>query len=271
MTSVSNAVDIKRVSYWPNGRRAHEPLVNEVSFSVRAGERVALVGPNGAGKTTLIRMIAGLARPSEGEILVAGRSIVAMSYAERAKHIAYVGQSDEPDGRLTIRDYVALGLIAHLSGFSAPDRDDQIDAALERSQLKAFAQRRLDKVSGGERQRAKIARAICQSPSLLILDEPTNHLDPQARGEQLALVASLGIPIITALHDLTLLDAFADKVAVLADGRLMSFGPPDEALSLATVRDTFGVDLHRLPHPNSDQLLPTLDIPLKRATTSTPY
>jgi iron complex transport system ATP-binding protein len=264
MTRQTAALDLRDVGYWPSGRSPADALVSAISFSVGAGECVALVGPNGAGKTTLVRMIAGLASPGTGTIMIDGKSISAMSFAERARRIAYVGQSDEADGRLSVADYVALGLVPHGRLFAGDTGRDEARRACETVGLSAFADRRLDRLSGGERQRARIARAMCQKPSLLVLDEPTNHLDPQARGEQLAIVASMGIPIVAALHDLTLIDAFADKVAILADGRLRAFGPPGETLSTANVRDVFGVDMHRLKHPERDYHLPTLDIPLPR-------
>ncbi len=262
------ALSLLDVSFWPRGRSQNDALVSDVSFAVRPGERIAIVGPNGAGKTTLIRMIAGLASPSAGEILIDGVSLATMSFAERARRIAYVGQSDEPDGRLTVINYVALGCIPHARLFAGDGGLDKAGEALQAASLSDLADRRLDQLSGGERQRAKIARAMCQRPSLLVLDEPTNHLDPQARGEQLSLVSSMGIPIVAALHDLTLIDAFSDKVAVLADGRLRAYGPPGETLSMSRVRDVFGVDLHRLKHPARDYHLPTLDIPMPRPVST---
>ncbi|WP_306048291.1 ABC transporter ATP-binding protein [Oceaniradius stylonematis] len=267
MTRQTAALDLRDVGYWPSGRSPADALVSAISFSVGAGECVALVGPNGAGKTTLVRMIAGLASPGTGTIMIDGKSISAMSFAERARRIAYVGQSDEADGRLSVADYVALGLLPHARLFADGTGRDEARRACETVGLGDLAERRLDQLSGGERQRARIARAMCQKPSLLVLDEPTNHLDPLARGEQLAIVASMGVPIVAALHDLTLIDAFADKVAILADGRLRAFGPPGETLSTANVRDVFGVDMHRLKHPEHDYHLPTLDIRLPMPTT----
>lgn len=267
MSGEAAALDLKGIGFWPQGRSRNDALVSDVGFTVRPGECLAIVGPNGAGKTTLIRMIAGLASPSQGEILVDGVPLSTMNFAERARRIAYVGQSDEPDGRLTVINYVALGCIPHARLFAGDSGLDRAGEALEAASLSGLAGRRLDQLSGGERQRAKIARAMCQRPSLLVLDEPTNHLDPQARGEQLSLVSSMGIPVVAALHDLTLIDAFADVVAVLADGRLRAFGPPGETLSTARVRDIFGVDLHRLKHPEHDYHLPTLDIPVPRSTS----
>lgn len=239
-------------------------LVENISFSIGHGEILAIVGPNGAGKTTLIRMIAGLLRLGGGEITVAGVSLGTMSFGERARQIAYVGQSDEPDGRLTVSQYVALGLLPHARLFAQSSATQRSQEAIAAVGLAALADRRLDKLSGGERQKAKIARAICQRPTLLVLDEPTNHLDPQARGELLSLVAGMGISVVAALHDLTLIDAFAHKVAVLHDGKLRAFGTPRQTLSSELVHDVFRVDMLRLQHPQRDHLIMALDIEISR-------
>ena len=114
-------------------------------------------------------------------------------------------------------------------------------------------------LSGGERQRAQIARALAQEPRILFLDEPTNHLDPRARGALLALVAELDLTVIAVLHDLHLVPGFANRVAVMREGRLVA---ADEALSRDLVRDVFGIDLLRLPHPHENRELTVFDIPL---------
>lgn len=244
----------------PNG----SVLVDDAGFELAQGSIAALVGPNGAGKTTLIRMIAGLAVPQAGTITLSGLSLPAMSFAERAKHIAYVGQTDEPDGRLTVRQYIALGGLS-VTSINATENPDRI---IDQVGLVSFANTRLDHLSGGERQKAKIARALCQKPSLLILDEPTNHLDPRARGELLGLVAQAGITVIVSLHDLTLIDTFADQVVVMEGGRVNAFGAPLDVLSNDRVRAIFGVGLHRFARPDrhvmETPLIPALDITIAR-------
>ncbi|WP_422040270.1 ABC transporter ATP-binding protein [Roseibium sp.] len=238
-------------------------LVDRVTLSVMPGEILALVGRNGAGKTSLIRMIAGLTRADHGDVKLNGAPMEGFSCHERARHIAYVGQSSEPDGRLSVKQYVALGLMPH-GGLKPGCQDQRVDEALRIVGLEGFASRKMQNLSGGERQRTMLARALCQRPSLLVLDEPTNHLDPSARGELLSLVASLGIAVVASLHDLTLVDDFADHVAVLENGRLIALGTPIEALTSERVRAVFDVDLHRLPNPVSGASIPVLDVPIVR-------
>ncbi|MCF6733557.1 ABC transporter ATP-binding protein, partial [Escherichia coli] len=142
----------------------------------------------------------------------------ALNRHERAKRIAILAQSDTPDLRLRVAEYVALGRIPH-HGFSTPAHDRQlIDEALDDTGLLPLRHRLLGTLSGGERQRAALARAFAQTPQLLLLDEPTNHLDPLARTQLLSLVRKRGISTLAVLHDLPLITPFADRVAVLQQG-----------------------------------------------------
>ena len=251
------ALDLHGLGYRaPNGA----VLLDAVTLHLLPGEILAVVGLNGAGKSTLIRLLAGLMAPSAGTIQLGGRSYATFSSAERARRIAYVGQHDDADGRLLLHHYVALGTLPHRALLSAAEVDGRVDDALHQVGLAANAAARLDQLSGGERQRAKFARAICQAPSLLLLDEPTNHLDPAAKGALLSAIMRLGITVVTALHDLTLIEAFASHVAVLRQGRLAAYGHPADIFTPGKVRDIFGVPLYRLPHPREQRILPSLDI-----------
>jgi iron complex transport system ATP-binding protein len=258
------AISLEGVGYAPPGKSR---LVEDIGFHVHAGEILAVVGPNGAGKTTLVRMIAGLAEPTDGDIRLWGQRFCDITPAERARRIAYVGQLEEPDTRLTTAQYVSLGHLPHTGWRGTPTPGRTMTEVIALCGLTDLAHRRIGFLSGGERQRAKLARAICQRPQLLVLDEPTNHLDPNARGALLGLVASLGITVVAALHDLTLIDTFASHVALVRGGRLEAYGHPEEVLSLANIRRVFDVGLHRLPHPSEDRHLTALDISLSHISS----
>ncbi|MCR6719454.1 MAG: ABC transporter ATP-binding protein [Chitinophagaceae bacterium] len=156
-------------------------LVEGVGLSVAAADRLAIIGPNGAGKTILLRMLAGLLRPSSGEIRLEGCLLDRIAPIERARNIAVVGQSDQADPRLAVIDYVELGRVPHAGLREKDGERDIVIGALKRTGLLGMLGRTIGSLSGGERQRVQLARAIAQEPKVLFLDEPTNHLDPRVR------------------------------------------------------------------------------------------
>ncbi|WFP61390.1 ABC transporter ATP-binding protein [Mesorhizobium sp. WSM4904] len=239
-----------------NGRA----LVDNVSLSLAAGERLAIVGPNGAGKTTLLRMLCGALSPSRGEVRLAGRRLDRIAAAERALSIAVVGQTDQPDPRLAVIDYVELGRVPHAGLRRRRDDRDIVVEALRRTGLLPLLARTIGSLSGGERQRAQLARAIAQEPKILFLDEPTNHLDPRARGELLDLVAGFGMTVVAVLHDLALVAPFATRVAVMSNARLHALAPPRQALAQPLIREVFGIDVLHLQHPTEDRELTVFDL-----------
>jgi len=250
--------------------RSGDRLVAGVSLDVAPGDRLAVIGPNGAGKTTLLRMLAGTLRPTSGTVRLFGKPLAAMRPVERARLVAVVGQADQPDHRICVRDYVALGRIPHLARRTGAGDAAVIGDALARTELVPLAGREMGSLSGGERQRAQIARALAQEPRILFLDEPTNHLDPRARGALLALVAELGLAVVAVLHDLHLVPGFATHIAVLRQGALVACGPVEATLDRQVVHDVFGIDLLRLPHPHENRELTIFDIPLTRSTGAFP-
>ena len=162
--------------------------------------------------------------------------------------------------------HCSLGTLPHRASLSDADISDRVADALEQVGLARMATARLETLSGGERQRGKFAHAICQAPRLLLLDEPTNHLDPAARGALLTAALDLGITVVTAMNDLTLIESFATHVAVLQKGRLAAYGHPADILQPEPVREIFGVSLYRLQHPHEDRVLPSLDVPVGGAS-----
>ncbi|AZO70148.1 MULTISPECIES: ABC transporter ATP-binding protein [unclassified Mesorhizobium] len=247
-----------------NGRT----LVDDVSLSLTGGERLAIIGPNGAGKTTLLRMLCGALPPSRGEVRLAGRRLDRITAAERALSIAVVGQTDQPDPRLALIDYVELGRVPHAGLRRRHDDRDIVVEALRRTGLLRLLARTVGSLSGGERQRAQLARAIAQEPKILFLDEPTNHLDPRARGELLDLVAGFGMTVVAVLHDLALVAPFATRVAVMSNARLHALAPPREALAQPLIREVFGIDVLRLQHPTEDRELTVFELPARASAPS---
>ncbi|WP_170413293.1 ABC transporter ATP-binding protein [Ruegeria arenilitoris] len=240
-------------------------LLQGVSFELAEGAILAIAGPNGAGKTTLLNLLCGAAEIVLGNVLVKERSLKNMPAMERARMIAVVGQQEQPDGRLLLRDYVAMGQIPIWTDRSADEHARELNRILELTDLGALADKRMAVLSGGERQRAHIARALAQNPSLLFLDEPTNHLDPDAKGRMLSLIAELGITVVMIVHDLVMIPEFATHVALMKSTRLTGFGPVAEVLTPQRVRDTFGVEYLCFHHEG--RVIPALDI--RKSTIST--
>ncbi len=232
-----------------------------ITFGVRPRERLAVVGPNGAGKTTLLRLLFGRLPPSGGIVELDGVPLDRIPTEARARQIAVVTQDEQPDLRLTVREYVALGRIPHHRSQRQAIHRRVITEALEAAGLVSLESRRLGALSGGEQQRVRIARALAQSPSVLLLDEPTNHLDLRARADVMTLVRDLGITVIAVLHDLALVGLFADQVAVLQRGHLVAQGPPEVALSAAIVRDVFSMDSFYATNPSTGRRMMVLDAP----------
>ncbi|WP_353937438.1 ABC transporter ATP-binding protein [Mesorhizobium liriopis] len=237
-------------------------ILDDVSLAVGEGERLALIGPNGAGKTTLLRILAGMQKPDRGTVSLLGRPLAALKPAERARTAAVVGQTDQPDPRVSLWDYVGLGRIPHSGLKSRVEEWGILNTALARTGLDHLRHREMGSLSGGERQRAQIARALAQEPQVLFLDEPTNHLDPRARSDLLGLVAELGLTVVAVLHDLALVPDFATHVAVMNGGRLVAHGTPAETLSPETVRAVFAVEVLRFPHPRERRELTVFDRPV---------
>lgn len=235
-----------------------DQLLQEVSFDLPQGSILAIAGPNGAGKTTLLNLLAGIEEIVTGDVLIGDISIKAMSPSARARKIALVSQQSSPDGRLALREYVALGQMPIWRDYASDEHDRALDRILELTHLTDLADHPMGRLSGGEKQRAHIARALAQRPQLLFLDEPTNHLDPDAKGRTLSLVAALGITVVTILHDLVMIPEFATHVALMKNRCMTAFGPVSDILTPDAVRTTFGVDYLLLPHQGRQ--IPTLDI-----------
>ncbi|WP_339115408.1 ABC transporter ATP-binding protein [Thioclava sp. GXIMD2076] len=232
--------------------KAHRvEILHGISLTVGEGEYLGLIGPNGSGKSTLMRMMAGLGKPSGGRVLWQDRPLVELGAQVRARQIALVEQQAETTDRLRVREAVELGRIPFLSplrGWSMRD-SEAVTRALSAVDMAGREDRLWHTLSGGERQRVHIARALAQSPALLLLDEPTNHLDIRHQLALLALVRSLPVSRVIALHDLN--HAFScDRVALLEGGRLKAIGPPAEVLSPDNLRESFGVEARQVRDPD---------------------
>jgi iron complex transport system ATP-binding protein len=219
-----------------------------VGGDVASGEWVALIGPNGAGKSTLLRAIAGLVRYS-GSIELGGEEVSGLPRREVARRLAFVPQAPLLPIGMRVDEYVLLGRTAHLGpfGYEGPADLEAAGRALARLDLGALSRRRLQTLSGGEQQRAVLARALVQEAPLLLLDEPTTSLDIGRQQQALELVAALReqreLTVVSAMHDITLAAQYADRLVVLAGGRVVADGQPDEIATPELVAEHYGAEV----------------------------
>ena len=226
-------------------------LLRGISFSLAAGDRLAIVGPNGAGKTSLLRCMYRGVTPLEGSVYLDGQEIRQLSARDTARRIGVVLQEMPADFPFSVRDVVMMGRIPRrtgLGGWTDADRG-HVAHALEHLDLTHLAGRQFATLSGGEKQRVLVARALAQEPEVIILDEPTNHLDIRHQLEILQLLKGLSLTVVTTLHDINLAGEFATHVALMQAGRMVGFGAPDAVLTTQAVSSTFGVSAvsHSVP------------------------
>lgn len=221
-------------------------ILDRVDVDVGAGGWVGIIGPNGAGKSTLLRVIVGAVIPDQGSISIGGRDLAQMARPSRARLVAMVPQRPQIPPTMTVFQYVLLGRTPHLGPLAAEGRHDLevVGATLVRLHLEAFARRQLGTLSGGELQRAILARALAQQAPVLLLDEPTTALDLGHQQEVLELVEGLRhqyqLTVLSALHDLTAASQFCDRLVLLSGGRKVGEGTAAEVLTESTINLYFG-------------------------------
>lgn len=220
-------------------------VLDGVSLAVGGGEFIGLIGPNGAGKSTLLRAVLGLV-PSRGAVEIAGRPAAALPARERAKIVSYLPQERDIAWAVTVERVVMLGRAPHVAPFAGPGARDRkaVERAIAHMDVAALAGRPANELSGGEKARVLIARALAQEAPLMLADEPTAGLDP---AHQIALMRALqgvtreGGSVVACLHDLGLAARWCSRLILLDAGRLVADGKPTEVLTAQRLRDVYGV------------------------------
>ncbi len=243
MSAPPPALVLEDVHAAPAGRA----VLSGATLALAPGEVLVLAGRNGAGKTTLLRVATGLLAPAAGRVLLEGRPLPAHTRREVARALALVAQDTSVPFPFTVEEIVLLGRAPHLGAFGFESREDRriAGACLERLGIGALAQRGIQELSGGERQLAMIARALAQTPRILLLDEPIAHLDLAHRlalEELLRELAREGKAVLLVSHDLAGAARAAHRIALLAGGRIVACGAPREVLRAELMREVFGVD-----------------------------
>jgi iron complex transport system ATP-binding protein len=232
-------------------------VLRGLDLTVDAGEIVALVGPNGCGKTTLIRAFTKIVPIKRGEACVDGGDVRTLSTKELAKRIAVVPQGAQLPPGFTALEQVLFGRSPYISLLGSEDERDLEVArdAMEATDCWSLRARPAEELSGGERQRVLIARALAQEPKALLLDEPTSYLDLAHQALALELAVRLGrerrLAVLMAMHDLTLASLYADRIAIMREGRIAVEGPPEDVLRPDVIERAYGLPVTVLAHPRS--------------------
>lgn len=223
--------------------RGGRTVLHGIRLEVDTGRIVGLLGPNGSGKSTLLRALFTGQRPQHGRVLIDDADVSQLPPRTLARTVSVMLQDAPSEFDLTVRETVLVGRSPHRAPFSRDTAEDHriVDEALRTADVHDLGDRLVRSLSGGQRQRVMLARALAQSGDILVLDEPTNHLDIAHQLDLMRVVSGLGTTVIAALHDLNIAAAFCDDVAVLDEGRLVAFGPPDAVLTPALVDEVFHV------------------------------
>ncbi|MBN2218049.1 MAG: ABC transporter ATP-binding protein [Pirellulales bacterium] len=234
-----------------------QPVLRGVSFGVARGEALAIVGPNGAGKTTLLKCLAGILAGGSGEILLDGRPLSFYARKQLARRISYVPQADAQSVPFTVEQFVLMGRYPYLSPFSPIGRDDRraADEAMARTGTSRFAQRRLDTLSGGERQKVYIAAALAQGGDVMLLDEPTTFLDYHHQEDiRLLLRRSArgsATTTISVTHDVNRAALESDRIVALRGGRVVFVGTPEAIMRPDLLAEIYGCPFVLVDHPRA--------------------
>lgn len=250
---MSAAITVKNFSLELGGSR----ILEELSFSVESGEHISIVGPNGAGKTTLLRCLNRVLTGGSGEINIFGRQLGSWAQRELARRISYVPQLDGRALPFSAAEFVAMGRYPYLSAFSGIGESDRraLDGILSRVGIEHLSERRMDTLSGGERQKVFIASALAQGAEIMLLDEPTTFLDYRHQVEIAGLLAELnrggGKTILAVSHDLNSALSDCGRAVALSGGRIVFDGAPAELLEPERLRGIYGTGFTFISQPGS--------------------
>jgi iron complex transport system ATP-binding protein len=254
-----------------SARKDYPWALRDINLRVERGGMLGIVGPNGSGKTSLLKLLAKILRQQEGEIILYGQSLETVTQNEVARQVAFVPQDNQPTFAFSVAESVLMGRFPHRPrsrwdyGFGWDSREDWAIArqAMITMDVAHLAERSVMDLSGGERQRTVMARALTQTPTVLLLDEPTAFLDLQHQLEICSVLRSLsehrGLTIVIVSHDLNMASQYCDRIAVLKEGTMFAMGSPREVMRQDVLQAVYGCTVLVDAHPESG--LPRITLP----------
>ena len=231
-------------------------IVKDINIRVENKQFVGIIGPNGCGKSTLLKSIYKVIKPQKGTVFLGDKDVLKSSARIVSKYMGVVGQFNDLSFDFTVQEMVMMGRTPHKQLMEADNTQDYkiVADALERVDLTEYANRSYLTLSGGEKQRVILARAIAQEPKFLVLDEPTNHLDIKYQIQILTVVKSLNIGVLAALHDLPMASVYCDMLYVIKDGKIIASGSPKEVLTKKLIRQVYEIDCEIYTNPITGNL-----------------
>ncbi len=247
--------------HWQVHTRGHAQgqarrIVDDASVALARGECLGLIGPNGSGKSTLLRLLYRALPPAAGAVLLHQQDVRDLSDRQFAQQVSVLTQESTHSFEITVAELVMMGRIPHQAKWARDTAQDHacVQDALQKVGAWQLADRLVSDLSGGEKQRVLLARALAQQPQVMLLDEPTNHLDIRYQLEVMGLLRRQQLSAIVALHDLNIAAHYCDRLYLMDHGRIVSEGPPDRVLTPATIRAVYGVAAEVDTHPATGRL-----------------
>lgn len=240
-----NAIDVKNLEF---GYKEN-PVIKNISFNIKSGSFVSIIGPNGSGKSTLLKTINSIYKANRGTISLYGKDISSYKKRELAKTIALVPQDTNIEYDFTVEDIVMMGRHPYKKRFETELETDHkiVNEALELTNTLVLKDRAINQISGGERQRAIIARALAQKPAVILLDEPTSNLDINHQMDILNLLKKLnkesGLTVVLVIHDINLACRYSDEIILLHKGEILGIGTPEEVITVENVEDAYNMNV----------------------------
>lgn len=231
-------------------------ILKDISLAISKKQFVGILGANGSGKSTLLKAIYQVVKPKSGVILFNEQAVADLSPNQKARQMAVVGQFNATNFDYTVFEYVMMGRYPHKHAFEKMNLDDEaiVIESLSMMGMAAYVSRRVSTLSGGEKQRIVIARALAQQPKCLILDEPTNHLDIKHQLHLYQLLKELKLTTIAVIHDIAFAYNYCDKVYAIKDGLVLAHGNPTDVINARLIKEIYGVKIEILTSVKSNKI-----------------